>query len=320
MRVRPQGNGRDGEQSRDDDGAAAADVLRPGAEQNAAQQRSNVADDGDEHDGRRAELQAPGQERRIEILRAVTEGVEGEHQNHEEGERAEVGADVLAKMTLGSRRVPAAAPSRRFVDLGPDIDDEKSRQSADDEHPAPSDKAEAKAVYDRRQQVANHVAFLQHARKKSAAFRGQSLKGQGRAHTPFPAHGNAEQSARDQKNFQRGSEGGRKFEDGVGDDVDHQRGAAAPAIGHQAKQEGPQRAEHERKEDAFQQLGNFGVELGGNGGDAEGEDDFFVNDAATAEKAGNEGIALHGRESAKVTDEGYSGLRNRSRNVLRMLA
>ena len=74
------------------------------------------------------------------------------------------------------------------------------------------------------QQAADDIAFLQQAGEEAAPPGWEGLQGERGADAPLAAHGDAEQSAADEKAVQRGREGGGKFKDGEGDDVDHQRG------------------------------------------------------------------------------------------------
>ena len=87
------------------------------------------------------------------------------------------------------------------------------------------------------EQVAADVAFLQQAGEEAAAFGGEGLQGERGADAPDAAHGDAEESAADEEAVQGGGEGGGEFEDGEGDDVDHQGGAAAELLGHRAEEE-----------------------------------------------------------------------------------
>ena len=85
-----------GEQAGDDDRALAADPLRPDAEADAADDRADVHDRGEDAGQVRVEVMLLLEEGRIEVLRAVAEEVERRHQ-HDEVERDLPVADELAR-------------------------------------------------------------------------------------------------------------------------------------------------------------------------------------------------------------------------------
>src|ERR1700722_8938358 len=194
---------------------------------------------------------ALGQKSWIKILRAVAERIEGKHEHDQQQERPEIIEYVLTEPALRVSRYLALQPRWRFVDFGANVDHEKRRQRADDEHSAPTYEAEHRSVNQGRDQVANRVAFLQQAGEKSAPFRRQSFKRQGCAYTPLPAHCDSEQCPRNQKNFQRRSKSGSKFEHGVSNDVHHQSNAATVAVGHHTEQESADGAERQGDKDGF---------------------------------------------------------------------
>src|SRR5271165_1482370 len=100
------------------------------------------------------------QECRIEILCPVAEGIEAEHQYHQENKCASVSQDVLAQASLGSSRYLALQPCRSLIHFRANVNHQECRQRADDEHPAPSRKAEYRSVNQGRHQIAYGVAFL----------------------------------------------------------------------------------------------------------------------------------------------------------------
>ena len=62
------------------------------------------------------------EERRIEILRAVTERIEAEHEHDQKKKTAQVSGDVLAHVPLGRARCAALQPGRRLIHFRPNVD------------------------------------------------------------------------------------------------------------------------------------------------------------------------------------------------------
>ena len=72
----------------------------------------------------------------------MAEGIEGEHQQDQEKKTAEIGEDALADAGVLFLRHAALEPGGRFVNLGADVDHEKSGKRSDDKHAAPTEEAE----------------------------------------------------------------------------------------------------------------------------------------------------------------------------------
>src|SRR3978361_19905 len=80
-------------------------------------------------------------------------------------------------------------------------------------------------------EVAGDVAFLEQAGEEAAAFGGEGFECECRADAPLAAHGDAEEGAGDEEDVPVGGEGGGELKDREAHDVEHQRGAAAEALG-----------------------------------------------------------------------------------------
>ena len=61
----------------------------------------------------------------LEILRAVTEGVEEEHQDSERNKSSEVFKNIAAELALFVLRGVAFQPGGRFVRFGADVNHQK---------------------------------------------------------------------------------------------------------------------------------------------------------------------------------------------------
>src|ERR1700734_293262 len=96
----------------------------------------------------------------IEILRAVAERIESEHQQDQEKKTAEISEDSFADASVLFFRCAAAEPGGRFVNFGADVDDEKSGKSAENKHAAPADEAKEGAVHESGQKEADDVTLL----------------------------------------------------------------------------------------------------------------------------------------------------------------
>src|SRR5580698_51256 len=207
VRICPERNHWNGENRGDHDGSAAADSLRPCAEQNPAQQRADVIDDCDQPYGLRGELVVFLKERRIEILRAVAERIKGEHQDNQKKKTAKVGDDVLREMSLRLARYPSLEPGGRFFDLGANVNHQERGQRSDHEHATPSYEREQGAIDQSGEKITHHITFLQQSGEETAAFGGQGFESQGCTDSPLSSHRDSEYSPHDQKEFGRRSEG-----------------------------------------------------------------------------------------------------------------
>src|SRR5580704_6950027 len=175
----------------------------------------------------------------IEILRAMAERIEGEHQQDQKKKAAQIDVHAFTDVGAAFFRHAALEPGRRLVHLGADVDHQKSGKGSHNKHAAPTDEAKQSPVHDRSEKVADHVAFLQKPGKKAPPFGGQRFESQRGADAPFSSHGNAKQCAHDEKRAKRRSEGGAQFENRETDDVDHQRGTASEAIGQESAKNAP---------------------------------------------------------------------------------
>src|SRR5271155_1244342 len=108
----------------------------------------------------------------VEILSAVAERIEREHQDDQEKKIAKVGRDIFSQMTLRFSRHTSLQPGRRFIDFSANVNHQECGQRSDHEHAAPSNEREQSSIYQSGHQIANDVAFLQQAGEKSASFRG----------------------------------------------------------------------------------------------------------------------------------------------------
>ena len=87
--------------------------------------------------------------------------------------------------------------------------------------------------------IAGGVAFLQQSGQHAAQPRRNLLHGERRAHAPFPAHADAEERAQHQEGSVIGRQASGHFAGGIKDQVDHQRKAAAVAVGQQSEKNAP---------------------------------------------------------------------------------
>ena len=199
------------------------------------------------------------QEGGIEVLRAVAEEVEQHHHHDGIDDEAPIVGEGLPEAGLGL--FLRLDESRRFLDAGADEQHDEGRQHAEQEHHAPVDDiagdvaAVEQAVDDRGEQEAAGVAGLQQARDRSARVRRDRFHDQRTAQSPFAAHGDAEQGAQDEENCEVGRKRRRRADDGIAEDVDHQRRLAADPVADLAEDEGADETHGERQE---QRIGDFG--------------------------------------------------------------
>jgi hypothetical protein len=85
---------------------------------------------------------------------------------------------------------------------------------------------------------------------------------QGSADAPFPAHRHAIQRAQNDQHRQRGRESGRKLENRIKQDIDHQGRAAAPFVGGATENECANRAHRQGQQNGECDVRYVGVELG----------------------------------------------------------
>jgi len=136
--------------------------------------------------------------------------------------------------------------------------------------------------------------------KKSRDPLWESLKRERRAHAPLATHSNSKQRAHNDKAVQRRSKGGSKLENGISDDVDHQRGTASKPIGHPSKKQSAYRPHRQCDEDRLSYRGDLGMEIGSNGADAKNQDKEIKCVERPAEEAGDKRISLDCTETAKT--------------------
>ncbi len=127
-------------------------------------------------------------------------------------------------------------PHGAFRDARPDPEHEQRRENPDPHHRAPP--AVGTVVHERirvlvdqrRQDVADRKAGLQHARHRTAQTRRPMLERQGHARRPLAAHADAEQRAEREEHAVARREPAQEGEDRVPQNREHQRTSAAPAI------------------------------------------------------------------------------------------
>ena len=126
---------------------------------------------------------------------------------------------------------------------------QQRRESAEQEHRPPAPALEQKEVAEGGQKVSQRVALLQQARKHAAQTRRDLLHGQRRANAPLPAHADSEKRAQNKERSISGRERGGDLDDGIKDEVGHQRRPATVTIGKQAEQKCADGPESERHRD-----------------------------------------------------------------------
>jgi hypothetical protein len=155
------------------------------------------------------------------------------------------------------------------------------------------------------------VALLEDSGEGSATFGGESFKGECGADAPFAAHGDAEECAEYEEHAERGGEGAGEFDDGKAEDVEHQDGATAVAVGEDAEEECAYGAEGLGEKDGAEDVGRLGVEVGGDGFDAEDEEEEVETVEGPAEEGGDEGVPLRRAKSPEIVDKGHEPEDNR---------
>ena len=168
----------------------------------------------------------------------------------------------------------------------------------------------------RGQNRAQRIALLQDAGKCAAALFGQGLEGQRRAHAPLAAHGDAEESAQDQKCVQRRRKGAGQLDHREAENIHDQHRPAAVTVGQHAKKQrahGPEclcqkhRAQHRRR---------LGMELAGNRLHAKDQQKEVETVERPAQKRGHKGVALGTGERLKLAENGHRREDSRTRSPL----
>lgn len=292
------------EERRRDDRAAAADRLREASEENAAEDRADVRDDREQGDGADAEAALLLQKRWIEILRAVRHEVEAGHQrdrvDEERGLGAERGDQARARVRVARAR--AGLPRGRLGHVCADVEHEERRERPRHEHPAPAEVREDQVVDDRREQIAERVAFLQQPREGTAGVFGDRLHRERRTDAPLAAHRDAVERAQQDERGEVRRERRRELDDRIEDDVDHQRPAATVTIGGPAEDQRAEWPQHQRHRDREGDRGNRLHELFGDGAHDEDEQKEVERVEHPAGERGQERAPLHGLERAQKRD------------------
>src|ERR1700719_3660031 len=195
----------------DNDDPPPPEAFGQRAERYAADDSADIVYDCDQADLMRGKAMLDLQESRVEILRPMTEEIEGSHQQD--------GIDAETPVRLQDGHCVAAGgrggPTGRFRDAAADIENEKRRNNSNHEHAAPSDILKEQAVDDRGQKISGRVARLQQARHKASSVRRYGLHGERRTDTPFPAHRNAEDSAEHEQDGETWREARRKLDNRI---------------------------------------------------------------------------------------------------------
>ena len=290
------------------DGAPAAEAFGQRTEADSSRKCAEVHDDRDVARDRRGEAVLRLKEGRIQVLRAVRESVEAGHQQHEITQCREV---VFRRAPQGcgrgTLRGDARHPGRGLRDAEADVQHQQRGRCADHEHAAPADVIERVGKYDRGEQIADHVAFLQHSGEQAAAPRRERLERERGPHAPLTAHRKSEQRAQREQSREVGREGGEELHRRVAGDVQHQDRAAAVALRQPAEYQSPERAARQREEDALGHRLHAGVELGADRPQAEDENEEVERIQRPACERGDERAALRAGEARKGSEHG--GLR-----------
>ena len=186
-------------------------------------------------------------------------------------------------------------PDVRFLHLEANEERQQRRQAAQKEHRPPAPAVEEEQVTKGGQQVAQRIALLQYAGQHTAQPRRHLLHGQRRAHAPLSAHADAEQRAQDEEAGVGGCEAGGDFDGGVEDKIDHQRQAPPVAISQQAEQKSAHRPKGQRDGDGERNGRIRLVELLGDGGQAEGDQEEVEGVERPSEVAGQQRVAMIAR-------------------------
>ena len=146
------------------------------------------------------------------------------------------------------------------------------------------------------------VAFLKDPGECAATILRQSFKGERGADAPFPTHGDSEQSAQDQEHVERGRKSAGEFNDGKADDIGHEYGPAAIAVGQHAEEQSANRTKGLSKEHRSENRRRLGAELAGDCRDAKDEEKEVEAIERPAKKRGQKNMALRRGEVAKRGD------------------
>src|SRR6266566_5173752 len=207
-------------------------------------------------------------------------------------------------------RRDARQPGRGFLDSVADVQHQQCRPRADDEHAAPTDVNEQVRKHDRRQQIADHVAFLEQSGEKAAALRRQRFECQCGTHAPLTAHGEAEQRTQREQGREIGREGRGELHRRVAGDVQHQDRPSTILLGQPAEHQCPDRTERQGEEDPFGHRLHAGVELAADRLQAEDENEEVERVQRPPTERGKVRVQLRARQHPEGVGHGAIGLRN----------
>jgi len=131
--------------------------------------------------------------------------------------------------------VAGLLPDFRLLHPQADEDRQNRGESAEEKEWPPTPAVEQEVIAKRCQQKAHGVPLLQESGEQPAQPRRHLLHGQRRAHAPLPTHPDAKQAPQDQEGGVVGRQTGKYLDDRIEHQVDHQRQAAAVAVGQQAE-------------------------------------------------------------------------------------
>jgi hypothetical protein len=101
-----------------------------------------------------------------------------------------------------------------------------------------------------RDQIADGIALLQHARREPACFKRKVLERGGRREAPDAAHRDTEEGPHGEEGVEVLDEARSELEHRAGEQVRNQRPLAPEAIGEDAEEDGAERPEQERERDS----------------------------------------------------------------------
>ncbi len=157
----------------------------------------------------------------------------------------------------------------------------------------------------------HRVALLQDAGEGAAALLGQRLKGQRRAHAPLAAHGQPKQRAQRQQHRQRGRKGAGQLDHREAENIRHQHRPPPIAVGQHAEQQSAHRAEGLGQKNRAQHRRRHGVELPGNGLNAEDQQKEVQRIHRPAQEGGHKGVPLRAGQLAEGSEHGHRREDNR---------
>ena len=112
------------------------------------------------------------------------------------------------------------------------------------------------------------------------------------AKAPFAAHGDAEQRAQDQKDREVRRESGKRAEDRIAEDIQHQRRLASPSVAEPAEDEGADEPHRQRQEQGVGHRRHLDAELLGDVLEQEGQQEEVEGVEHPAEIGGEDRLLL----------------------------